>query len=121
MNRRSFLLGFTAVAIVTSAQLRSRIAPDLEVRHILNALGGTDLPVGCIVPYYGKELPEGWLPCDGRVVSSAMFPELFSVLGTAYGDGKERMPAWQSIMTKMFGEPGSRSFKLPDARARSFS
>lgn len=43
---------------------------------------------------------DGWMVCDGRSLSKAMYPELFEVVGTA------------------FGEPDEDSFKLPDYRGR---
>jgi microcystin-dependent protein len=58
------------------------------------------LPVGTIVQYAGTSAPGGWLLCQGQSVSRTEYPELFAVIGSAYGSG------------------GSSSFSLPDLRGR---
>jgi microcystin-dependent protein len=66
-------------------------------------------PIGSVIAYSGpidqtSVLPTGWLPCDGRVLSKDSYPQLFSVLGTRYGEGKD--------------SAGSKTgdFNLPDYR-----
>lgn len=105
------------MAITASVHIRSRVGPTIDVRYILKALGGSDMPTGTMVAYAGSEVPKGWLPCDGRAVSSAMFQELYAVIGTAYGQPR-KLPAWQAVMVKMFGPSDSQSFRLPDMRGR---
>jgi microcystin-dependent protein len=54
--------------------------------------------VGVIKAFAGNgDIPSGYLLCDGSAVSRAMFPDLFSVIGTTYGAGD-----------------GSTTFNLPD-------
>ena len=60
----------------------------------------TTLPIGYIVQFLG-ELPPGCLPCDGREVSRAEYPELFAVIGAVYGSVSERVA----------------TFNLPDFRS----
>lgn len=56
--------------------------------------------VGEIRLMSGPQIPEGWLPCDGRLLSVANYQGLFGLLGTIYGgDGRVR-------------------FALPDLRGR---
>jgi len=45
------------------------------------------IPVGTIVPYVSTagSLPYGWLPCDGRSVATADFPDLSGVIHYGYG------------------------------------
>jgi microcystin-dependent protein len=43
--------------------------------------------VGQIRAYAGEIIPDGWLPCDRRMLRRHVHPELFRVLGTKYGDG----------------------------------
>jgi len=45
------------------------------------------VPVGTIVPYVSAagNVPYGWLPCDGRSVGTADFPDLSGVIHYAYG------------------------------------
>lgn len=67
------------------------------------AQGGA-LPAGVVVPFAGpvSNIPPGWLPCDGAVVSNVDFPGLFSAIGEAHGDGQDG--------------PGGTLFNLPDYR-----
>lgn len=59
------------------------------------------IPIGQINLFSGGTIPDGWLPCDGRAISRTVYPELFAVIGTAYGTGD-----------------GSTTFNLPDFRNR---
>lgn len=43
--------------------------------------------VGTIVAYWGEVIPDGWLPCDHRMLRRNTHPNLFRILGTQYGDG----------------------------------
>lgn len=56
---------------------------------------------GIVLPYAGSSEPEGWLLCDGRAVSRTTHADLFSTIGTTYGNGD-----------------GSTTFNLPDLRGR---
>lgn len=67
------------------------------------------LPPGILIPYGGQInmalasedfQPKGYLPCDGRLVSTVAYPALFGILGYNYGGSGN-----------MFG--------VPDFRARS--
>ncbi len=46
------------------------------------------------------QVPENWVPCDGRTIQIRDNPALFSLLGV------------------MYGGDGSRTYALPDMRAR---
>jgi microcystin-dependent protein len=60
------------------------------------------LPIGTIIPYTSNgSNPQGFLECNGAAVSREMYPELFSIIGTTYGNGD-----------------GSTTFNLPDLRGR---
>jgi len=63
-------------------------------------------PVGSITAFAGEQTPANWLVADGRVLSSASYPELAAVLGTAHGAG--------------YDDAGSKTgdFNLPDLRGR---
>lgn len=41
--------------------------------------------LGQIMLFAGNFAPEGWLPCDGRVMEIKTNTALFSLLGTNYG------------------------------------
>jgi microcystin-dependent protein len=58
------------------------------------------------MPYVGEirafasELPDGWLPCDGRLLAINRYNILFALVGTLYGGD------------------GITTFALPDLRGR---
>lgn len=60
-----------------------------------------ELPlIGQIELICHQEVPDGWLPCDGRLLPIAQHQALFSILGTIYGGD------------------GRTTFALPDLRGR---
>ncbi len=67
----------------------------------MDGITGDTLPVGSIVPFGSDTVPQNWLLCDGHAVSRTEYAELFSVLGTTYGNGN-----------------GTTTFNLPDLRAK---
>lgn len=57
--------------------------------------------IGEIVPFAGSVSPnENWLPCDGRELDREDYPDLFTVIGTAYGS------------------TSGTTFNIPDLRGR---
>lgn len=48
-----------------------------------------------------EKAPEGWLPCDGSLISRQEFHQLFTVIGTTFGSGD-----------------GNSTFGLPDLQGR---
>jgi microcystin-dependent protein len=59
-------------------------------------------PTGTIVAFAGTAAPTGWLLCDGSEVSRESYAELFTAIGSLYGDGD-----------------GVNTFNLPDLRGRT--
>jgi microcystin-dependent protein len=51
--------------------------------------GGSGAPVGSIFAYAGKGIPEGYLACNGSIVSRSEYEELFVAIGTKYNTGGE--------------------------------
>ena len=51
------------------------------------AVTGDTLPIGSMLPYGNVNPPAGWLVCDGSAVSRTTYADLFSVIGTNYGEG----------------------------------
>lgn len=43
--------------------------------------------LGQIMASTGESIPDGWLPCDHRMLRRRVYPKLFRALGTQYGDG----------------------------------
>jgi len=60
---------------------------------------GRIVKTGTVMAWAASAIPTGWLECNGAAVSRSTYPELFVVLGTAYGSGD-----------------GSTTFNLPDYR-----
>lgn len=58
-------------------------------------------PSGTMIAFAGKSVPDGWLLCNGALVSRTTYAKLFAAIGTAWGAGD-----------------GSTTFKLPDADGR---
>lgn len=58
------------------------------------------LSPGEIVQYAGTVIPDGYLPCDGRLLLISEQPALFNIIGTT------------------FGGDGQTTFALPDLRGR---
>lgn len=60
---------------------------------VLSAIGGSSglvadtLPIGSVVEWYSSNIPTNWLECNGQAISRTDYSELFTVLGTTYGEG----------------------------------
>ncbi|HON79448.1 MAG TPA: tail fiber protein [Spirochaetota bacterium] len=57
-------------------------------------------PPGAVVAFAGNNPPDGWLLCDGGLVSKYDYPELYEAIGTAWGGD------------------GNPNFHLPDMQGR---
>ena len=57
----------------------------LEVNGRIKDQTGFVMPVGSIIPYGGATAPAGWLLCDGTSFLKTDYPDLFGVIGAAYG------------------------------------
>ena len=44
---------------------------NLDSQYTIDAI-----PIGAIIPFYGKTAPDGYLICDGRTITSVDYPEL---------------------------------------------
>jgi microcystin-dependent protein len=60
-----------------------------------------DVFIGMIMPVGFNYVPEGWLPCEGQVLSIDQYTTLYTLLGTTYGGD------------------GVTTFGLPDLRGRA--
>lgn len=59
----------------------------------------SNTPAGVISAYGGSTMPDGWLLCNGQAVSRTSYANLYSAIGTTYGNGD-----------------GSTTFNVPDLR-----
>lgn len=48
---------------------------------------GDTLNIGAIIPFSGTTAPNGYMICDGSAISRTTYAELFSVIGTSFGEG----------------------------------
>jgi microcystin-dependent protein len=61
------------------------------------------LPIGTLQPYLGLKAPNGYLICDGSLISKAIYPELYIICGS------------------LFGAETSTHFYLPDLRGKTIA
>lgn len=73
--------------------------PNISLSSSGNIL--TPYMAGMIIMSAGLVYPNGWLPCDGRLLNRVEYAELFSAIGTQFGAGD-----------------GSTTFAIPDLRGR---
>lgn len=70
---------------------------------ISNSSNFVQATTGCIFWYASKTIPEGFLLCDGSLISRTNYASLFAIIGTTFGSGSGS------------GDP---TFRLPDLRAK---
>jgi microcystin-dependent protein len=91
--------GFAAFRLI--GNLVTNISSEIEgLENNLDNDSKTD-EAGKISSFAMGEIPDGYLPCDGRQVSRTQFASLFAKIGTAHGEGN-----------------GTTTFHLPDLRGR---
>lgn len=64
------------------------------------------VPPGAIMPYGGIESPEGWLLCDGSLVSKSDYGDLWLAIGHNFRD------------PSLLPDGGANTFAIPDMRGR---
>ena len=59
-----------------------------SILTVVPATTATVIPIGTIVPFVETDanIPVGWLPCDGRSVSTTVYSDLFDIIGVQYGN-----------------------------------
>ncbi len=96
--------------VVLAADIVPNFYDDTQLLQAINTLiagggnGGNvgSAPIGTVLSYAGATAPEGFMLCDGTELLASEHLDLFTVIGTVYGEGEA---------------PGS--FKLPDLRGRT--
>ena len=56
--------------------------------NLLQHLRKDLVPIGSILAFPAKKVPEGYLPCEGQELSIQLYPELFEVIGHTWGGSK---------------------------------
>lgn len=64
-------------------------------------IAGDTVPIGTIMPYSGSEEPVNWIVCDGRELNRFEYEDLFTIIGTTYGEGD-----------------GSTTFNIPNLKGK---
>ena len=77
----------------------TKLNQDLD---IIDEFLGMIMPIGVVLDYAGSTAPDGFLVCDGRLVSRTTYSQLFAVIGTVWGAGD-----------------GSTTFRLPPTSGRA--
>jgi len=91
-SRRSWLKGLgalfgTGMLAAPTAVLAAPAVPAAPLPA--SALVGGDEYIGLVKILAGTEVPQGWMPCDGRTLPVAQYRALFAVVGAIYGgDGR---------------------------------
>ena len=66
-----------------------------DLKEEIQRLKSELCPIGTIQAFAFNSIPDGWLPCDGRSLSTEEYPLLYKVIGKIYGsasNGKYRLP-----------------------------
>ncbi len=72
------------------------------------------LPPGAITAYVGLSSPEGWLICDGSVVSKLQYPLLYNIIGNTFNKSNSSSSSNKSNSSNLSNNPNN--FNLPDYR-----
>lgn len=73
------------------------------------------VPTGVVMPFAGDSAPEGFLLCDGQAVNRTTYANLFSVIGTKYGEGDGSTTFNVPNLVDRFVEGGSVSGEAKEA------
>lgn len=95
------LLGFSAGGVAAFSFDLNQAGAGQDGSIFRYGNGAIPTPVGVKSDFAGSTAPAGWFLCYGQAVARASYPELFTVIGTAYGSGD-----------------GVTTFNLPDERGR---
>ncbi len=88
--------------------IRQLMAENATLRNEITSMQGT--PLGIVEMWAGSAVPEGYVLCDGRTMSTTEYPELFKALGTTFNT------AISASGTKYTTPSGQ--FRVPDLRGR---
>ena len=113
MNSKSILTDFLADSVITEAkilngavsfaklksdvlatseeavtgEINNKLMTPIRVKEAISAQTPPALPTGSFIYYGGIDVPDGYLLCNGANVSRTTYANLFSVIGTRYGEG----------------------------------
>lgn len=96
-NGTAPMLGPLTLSAAPITQARQAATKEYVDQFVAYSSG---MPIGAIVPYAAATGPNGWLKCNGQLVSRTAYADLFAIIGTIYGAGD-----------------GVLTFAVPDLRA----
>jgi microcystin-dependent protein len=59
---------------------------DIIINFVASEIGKIPSQLGQIMTYTGDDIPDGFLPCDDRMLRRKNYPDLFKAIKTKYGD-----------------------------------
>lgn len=71
------------------------------------------LGTGEIRSFVRGSIPDGWLPCDGRLLPIARHQDLFAVIGTRYGGDGQRTFAVPDLLDRLPVHPNGDETRAP--------
>lgn len=94
-----------------------------EYRSILEQLkgdlGNQLIPVGCIMMFPNESTPDGFMPCDGRELPIASYPELYAVIGQTFKSAEPSpLELYKKGKTAKSMNASKTVFHLPDMRGQ---
>jgi len=102
-------VNMTLNQLITQVMILQMQVTNLE--NIISQANNTYVPRGSIIPYGGLAAPTGYLLCDGTLVQTSVYPDLFALVGNdfciascpvgffALPDMRGRVPAAQNGAT----------------------
>ena len=59
-----------------------------------------NIPIGCVIPFAGQNIPSTFLLCDGSTVRKDVYLDLFNVIGYTYGgsDNEFKLPDLRELV-----------------------
>lgn len=88
--------------------IRELMDENTKLRNEITSMQGT--PLGIVEMWAGSTVPNGYVLCDGRTMSTTEYPELFKALGTTFNTAI-------SANGSKYTTPGGQ-FRVPDLRGR---
>ena len=86
--------------------IRELMDENTKLRNEITSMQGT--PLGIVEMWAGSTVPNGYVLCDGRTMSTTEYPELFKALGTTFNTAI-------SANGSKYTTPGGQ-FRVPDLR-----
>ena len=109
MDRRKFLKILGAGIAVAAVPIPLK----LFAKEIPSRPSAPSIPTGYIMPYAGRDIPKGWLLCDGSPISKQGHPALYealAVLGT--GSVPDLKASWIPWRKPKFKFPDNKGMYL---------